>query len=118
MNASVANMFELLPPASAKTVPFAGADFDPERDRARLTRQIDCICYMALNGGREWWTIPDLAKACAKRFPWTRFPENSVQAQLRNLRRVGYQVDKQNIADSGYFCAYRVTRMEVSDVQL
>jgi len=104
--ASIPNMFELLAPVSRKPVPFAGADFDPKRDRARLTRQIDCICYVAVNGGRQWWTVQDLAKACSQRFPWLRFPETSVQAQLRNLRKVGYTVERRNIAKVGVLYEY------------
>lgn len=114
--ASIPNMFQLIPAATRKAVPFAGSDFDPERDRARLTRQLDCICYLTTNGGREWWTVQDLAKACTLRFPWMHFPENSVQAQLRNLRHTGYVVEKRNVAKSGVLYQYRVVRAEVASV--
>lgn len=105
--ASIPNMFELIPSASRKAVPFSGAEFDPQRDRARLTRQIDCILAVALGTG--WYTVQGLTDACRKRFPRQYFPENSVQAQLRNLRKIGYKVERRNVAESGVLHQYRVT---------
>lgn len=110
--ATIPNMFELIAPASRKPIPFAGSDFNAERDQERLTRQIDCILSVVLNTG--WWTVQGITEACRKRFPRQHFPENSVQAQLRNLRKIGYAVEKRNVAESGVLFQYHVTRQEVA----
>lgn len=78
-------------------VPFAGAEFDEERDRVRLTRQIDCIREVALGAG--WMTVPRLAVRCFLRFPLIKFPENSVSAQLRNLKKLGYRLERRHVAN-------------------
>ena len=87
------------------SVPFRGAGYDDRRDRARLTRQVDCIAAVTVGG--EWWTIAKLTTACRKRYPAVGFPECSVSAQIRNLKKVGYGVERRNVA-AGLF-EYRVT---------
>ena len=57
---------------------FDGPDYEPARDRARLTGQILRV-YECLRGG-EWWTLRGLAEV-------TGDPEASVSAQLRHLRK-------------------------------
>ena len=58
--------------------PFDGATYDDERDRARLTRQIDRV-YNALRCGR-WLTVNEIHDL-------TGDPHNSIQTQCRNLRK-------------------------------
>jgi hypothetical protein len=108
--ASIPNMLELIPSASRRPIPFAGADYSPERDRARLTKQIHCILDVASDGA--WRTVQRLTADCRKRFPAVGFPENSVQAQLRNLRKLGYTVDRRNVAESGVLYEYRLVPKE------
>jgi len=88
--------FQLSPAPITPPVRFSGADYDPERDRERLMRQIDCIREVALNAG--WVTVQKLAIACRKKFPNTGFPENSIQAQLRNLRKVGFRLERRHVS--------------------
>lgn len=57
---------------------FHGADYRPEYDYKRLSNQIDRIKAYCLP--REWLLVQQIARAC-------KAPENSVQAQLRNLRK-------------------------------
>lgn len=83
---------------------FSGADYDPSRDEARLTKQIDCI--VAGTADQAWRTIQKLTAELRKAHPSVGFPENSVQAQLRNLRKIGYTVERRHIA-CGLF-EYRV----------
>ena len=87
-------------------IPFAGAVYVEAVDRERLTRQIDCIKQVAIDGG--WMTVQSLTAKLRRAYPSIGFPENSVQAQLRNLRKVGYQVDRRNVATSGCLHEYRV----------
>jgi hypothetical protein len=57
---------------------FSGADYVPRRDDARLLRQVDHIREIVLSAG--WYSVPDIARL-------TGYSENSVSAQLRNLRK-------------------------------
>lgn len=78
-------------------MPFSGAGYDDTRDRERLTRQIDCIRETALDSG--WVTVQRLAARCRSRYPSVGFPENSVSAQLRNLKKVGFGLERRHIAN-------------------
>ena len=76
---------------------FDGADYQPTLDEQRLTGQLDTIRSIMLD--QRWHTVDDIV---AK----TRFPANSVQAQLRNLRKPrfgGYQVEKRRVTDTGLY---------------
>lgn len=84
----------------------AGAMFDEARDTPRLTKQLDCILEVVKDA--KWRTIDRLVSELHRQYPGVNFPANSVQAQLRNLRKVGYRVEKQNVAKVGFLCEYRV----------
>lgn len=90
----------------SEPIPFSGSDFDEKRDRARLTTQLGCI--LAVVGDGQWRTITRLAIELRRAYPAVSFPENSIQAQLRNLRKLGYTVDKHNAASTGVLYEYRV----------
>ncbi len=85
---------------------FAGSDFDPARDTQRLATQIGCILAVVLDG--QYRTVTKLGIELRRAYPHVNFPENSIQAQLRNLKKVGYQVEKRNVAKSGALFEYRV----------
>lgn len=87
-------------------IPFAGATFDEANDRERLTTQIECIRAVVSDQG--WRTVQGLTAELRKGFRSINFPENSVQAQLRNLRKVGYRVERRNVAKTGSLFEYRV----------
>lgn len=91
---ATASLFSSPSPAP-QPAPFAGPAYDPAQDRQRLARQIDCIRELALDG--EWRTVQKLTAALRRRYPAVGFPENSVQAQLRNLRKLGYQVERRAV---------------------
>lgn len=94
-----ADLFDFTPksePANSfAAVALAGVEFDPARDSERLTRQVDCIRDVALEMG--WTTIQKLTAELRKRHPRVGFPENSVQAQLRNLRKIGFTVERRHV---------------------
>ena len=79
---------------------FNGADYQPERDDARLTGQILRIWNVVIDG--RWHTLKELS---AK----TNDPEASISAQLRHLRKPrfgGYIVERDYIQNGLY--KYRV----------
>ncbi|HTV07772.1 MAG TPA: hypothetical protein VMD97_01850 [Candidatus Aquilonibacter sp.] len=85
------------PPSPApQPAPFDGPEYVEPRDRTRLATQIDCIREHALDG--KWRTIQKLTAELRKAHPRVGFPENSVQAQLRNLRKLGYRVERRHVA--------------------
>jgi hypothetical protein len=84
---------------------FAGADYDPIRDRARLRTQLQRVWSLAIDG--EWRTVQRLTGELRRVFTGLNFPENSVQAQLRNLRKAGFSVETRRAAIGLY--EYRVT---------
>lgn len=86
------------------TAHFNGPEYVPARDHARLTRQIDRIRELMLDG--RWRTLDEIAIA-------TGDPAASVSAQLRHLRKErfgGYTVDRQG--RGGGLFEYRVLRPE------
>jgi hypothetical protein len=92
-------------PPQAAPVPFSGAAYEPDIDRERLTRQIDCIATVAMAG--DWWTVAKLTTVCRKRYPSIGFPECSVSAQIRNLKKIGYGVERRGLG--GGLFEYKVT---------
>ena len=85
---------------------FTGSDFDAERDEERLLTQLGCILIIVMDG--RWRTGERLGIELRRKYPAVRFPDNSTQAQLRNLRKLGYPVEKRNVADAGVLYEYRV----------
>lgn len=83
---------------------FHGADYLAERDKERLTTQIQRLFYVCRDG--RWRTVPALARELEAEFPGAHFPENSISAQLRNLRKVGCTVERRHVSN-GLF-EYRV----------
>jgi hypothetical protein len=63
---------------------FAGVEYDPAFDQARLTKQIGRV-WTVMSDGR-WRTLRELSEATA-RFSRAGDPEASCSAQLRHLRR-------------------------------
>lgn len=57
---------------------FDGHTYEKEHDQKRLTGQLLAIVDIMKNG--EWFTVQELAYI-------TGFPEASISAQLRNLRK-------------------------------
>ncbi len=72
---------------------FNGPSYDPARDNARLTGQIQRIFNLMRDG--SWRTLREIADA-------TNDPESSISAQLRHLRKPrfgGHTVDKRHRGD-------------------
>ena len=81
---------------------FDGETIEASRDNARLTVQLNEVRRLMVPG--DWWTLAELARA-------TGYPEASISARLRDLRKPkfgGYTVERQYV-ERGLF-RYRVTR--------
>lgn len=86
---------------------FSGPAYDPKRDQARLGKQHERVAHLMSDG--NWRTVKQIAAA-------TRDPENSVQAQLRHLRKPrfgGYIVSKRT--NDGGLWEYNVRRRRFDD---
>lgn len=80
------NLFSDVEPVTASPR-FAGSDYVPARDDARLGAQLADIFALMKDG--EWRTLHRIH--CA-----TGHPPASVSAQLRNLRKLGHTVNKRH----------------------
>jgi len=76
-------------------------------DKKRLGRQLDRVLRLVRDG--QWWTLTGISVELERSYD-CRFPESSVSARLRELRHLGYKVERDNWGH-GLF-AYRVTKPE------
>jgi hypothetical protein len=74
--------------ATDSTRTFRGAAYVPSLDRARLSVQIERIRSYML--GVEWRTLREIKAALEVLYASAVFPEGSISAQLRNLRKPGF----------------------------
>jgi hypothetical protein len=81
-------------------VTFHGADFQPERDRARLQTQFEMVRAVCSDGA--WRTLERLCIELRKRFPSGRFPQQSVYRQMRYLTEHGFTVERAYLGDGLY----------------
>jgi hypothetical protein len=71
--------------SSDSTPTFRGAAYAPNLDKARLTLQIERIRGWAL--ARDWFTLREARVDLERLYAPTIFPESSLSAQLRNLKK-------------------------------
>lgn len=75
---------------------FNGADYVPERDNARLINQHQTIFNLMKDG--NWRTLSRISKV-------TGFPESSISAQIRHLRKArfgGHTVNRRHVKNGLY----------------
>ena len=65
---------------------FSGAAYEPKLDRVRLALQIERIRVWAL--ARDWFTLREARVDLERLYAPAVFPESSVSAQLRNLKKI------------------------------
>ena len=81
---------------------FDGVTINDERDNGRLQAQLDLVRQLTLST-ELWYTLAELSQR-------TNFPEASVSARLRDLRKPkfgGYTVDRKYVERGTW--AYKVT---------
>jgi DNA-binding IclR family transcriptional regulator len=64
---------------------FRGATYDPALDGARLGAQLQGVLRFVSSS--RWYSLRQIADA-------TGYPEASVSARLRDIRRLGFTVDR------------------------
>jgi hypothetical protein len=67
---------------------FGGAGYDPQFDRTRLTLQVERIRIFMFRV--EWRTLREIKAALEDIYAPAVFPESSISAQLRNLKKPPY----------------------------
>ena len=92
----------------AKGVPvnapdFDGVTYDPERDKARLTGQLERVYEVVKTG---WYTLAEIASQ-------TGDPEGSISARLRDLRKEkfgSYDIRRKRVGNTfSYTCMGKQT---------
>jgi hypothetical protein len=85
---------------------FSGPDFDQERDEKRLLTQVGCVLVVTMDG--RWRTVERLCAELSRKYPAQNFPAPSVSAQLRNIRKLGYIVNRRYVPGTGGLFEYQV----------
>jgi hypothetical protein len=75
--------------SAASSGNFAGAGYEARHDRARLARQVERI-RMYMVAVETWRTLREIKAVLEKAYAPTVFPESSISAQLRNLKKPPY----------------------------
>ena len=78
---------------------FGGETFSPELDGQRLARQLQSVWFLMRDG--EWRTLDRIATVL-------EFPEASVSARLRDLRKRGLTVERRRVTTTAGLWEYRV----------
>jgi hypothetical protein len=85
---------------------FQGQTYEPALDEQRLTRQLDRVRIYTL-GCDTWRTLAELEHVL-------HYPQASISARLRQLRSLGYTVERRRRGDGkAGLHEYRVTKSEV-----
>lgn len=93
---------------------FSGADYIPQRDDPRLLSQLERIRSFML-WHNDWRSVQQISQVMGG-----KYPENSIQAQLRNLRKPehgAYRVERRRRNGSA-LSEYRVllpAQMEIGE---
>lgn len=80
---------------------FKGASYVPHLDGDRLETQLGKIVAFMLEAPGTYRTVAEISAELGRRYPAAGFPENSVQAQLRNAEKAGYRKAKRRRGDPG-----------------
>jgi len=67
---------------------FSQPTYEPEKDKERLANALKAIHQVMSDGG--WWTVEELADKIGNR------NHSSISAQIRNLRKLGFVVERRN----------------------
>lgn len=85
---------------------FGGATFNPKRDKARLTGQLQRVHDLMLDG--VWRSLSEIAISVGG-------SEAGVSARLRDLRKAGQVIEKKN-EGQGLWLYRMVTKLQSSNL--
>lgn len=88
---------------------FNGPEYSHKEDHSRLLKQHERILRLMMDG--EWRTVKEISRI-------TRDPENSVQAQLRHLRKPrfgAFIVSRRKVEKTRALYEYHVRERKMSD---
>jgi len=83
----------------------------PAQAKPRLTAQLARVESLMLDGRAR--SLSQISAALRKLYPQTRFPEASVSARLRDLRRKGYKVAREDRGEG--LSLYRLEKAEAAN---
>lgn len=92
------------------TPQFFGETFSPAQDGARLSSQQNQVEALMADG--YWWTLANIRAMLRHRHPGTQHGEASISARLRDMRRRGWNVERQRARAGGGLFLYRATKAE------
>jgi len=90
---------DFTPPAAPPPTPFSGASYVPHLDGARLETQLGRICLFMTEPPGVFRTVAEIRREMEARYPSAGWPENSIQAQLRNAVKIGYRKERRRVGD-------------------
>jgi len=108
---SLLQFFEGETQAPAIQPAILGKTFDKKVDGERLGSQQRRVEELMLDG--EWRSLHEIAVALRKLYS-NHFPEASISARLRDLRRTGYTVERERKTARGGLWVYRAFKAEVA----
>src|ERR1700723_1052558 len=83
--------------------PFSGDSYEPRLDRKRLCLQLERVRAYVL--GVRWKRLAEIKFALERLYFPTKFPEQSIGARLRDLRKPPYlcRVERRRTSHKGIF---------------
>jgi hypothetical protein len=90
--------------------PILGETFEKRADGERLGSQQRRVEELMQDG--EWRSLNEIAVALRKLYR-THFPEASISARLRDMRRAGYVIERKRKQPTGGLWVYRALKLEV-----
>jgi hypothetical protein len=113
--ALLASQFSLFPgfePGDSEKPSDPANSFDAKLDRERLSSQMRRVEELMQDG--ESRTLHEIAVALRKLYPGSHFPEASLSARLRDMRRAGYTVERERRSAKSGLWQYRAVKPEVA----
>ncbi len=84
---------------------FGGETFDEKLDGDRLRSQLERVRRFMANHSDYWYTLAEIADELG-------YPEASISARLRDLRKQGYTVQRRRVITQHGLWEYRVPETE------
>jgi hypothetical protein len=86
-----------------------GDTFEPEVDGERLTSQQKRVDALMADG--QWRTLPKIIADLRKLYPGTHYGEASISARLRDMRRVGWKIERVRSNPTSGLYLYRAVKV-------